>query len=404
MRQIDKGVRWPFADRVEGMKASEIREILKVTERPDMISFAGGLPDPELFPIGRIGEISRLVLERFGKEALQYSTTEGYAPLRRTIAGRMNRVFGTRAGESNILLTSGSQQGLDLTGKLFLDKGDTVVCESPTYLGAIQAFKAYEPRFVEVVTDDDGMDPEALRKALAREPNVKVIYVIPDFQNPTGRTWTLERRKQFMDVVRSSGTNAVIIEDNAYGELRFEGEILPSLASMDEEGRVVFLGTFSKTFCPGYRVGWIVADEALREKYVLAKQAADLHTSSINQREISLYLEHYDTDEHIAMLRSVYGKRRDAMVGAIAERFPEGIRHTTPQGGLFLWVELPAGVDAKKVLLDSVGQGVAFVPGGPFFPCGGHQNTMRLNYSNCSEERIAEGIAKLGSVIKLHMR
>lgn len=394
---------WPFAARVEGMKASEIREILKVTERPEMISFAGGLPDPDLFPLDRIREVSRMVLERFGKEALQYSTTEGYAPLRRSIAERMNAVFGTRVDENNIQLTGGSQQGLDLTGKLFLNKGDTVLCESPTYLGAIQAFRAYEPRFVEVATDDDGMDPDALRAALQREPNVKIIYVIPDFQNPTGRTWSLERRKQFMEIVRASGTNAVIVEDNAYGELRFEGEMLPSLASLDDEGRVVFLGTFSKTFCPGYRVGWIVADEALREKYVLAKQAADLHTSSINQREISLYLEMYDTDEHIALLRSVYGRRRDAMVRAIAERFPAGIRHTTPKGGLFLWVELPKGMDAKKLLLESVEQGVAFVPGGPFFPNGGHENTMRLNYSNSSEERIAEGMAKLGGVIARHM-
>jgi len=387
-----------YAKRIAYLKASEIREILKVTERPEIISFAGGLPAPELFPVKEIMEVNRIVLEESGHKALQYSTTEGYAPLRKWIANRMNTRLGTSFDLDNILITHGSQQALDLSGKVFLDEGDVVLCESPTYLAAISAFRAYGCNFIEVPTDNDGMIIDQLEKLLQNTLNIKMIYVIPNFQNPTGRTWSYERRVQLAKVAMKY--SVIVIEDNPYGELRFEGESLPSVKSFDTEGYILCTGSFSKIFCPGYRIGWIAGDKDIIRKYVLVKQGTDLQCNTIAQMDIAKYLELYDIDEHIAKIVETYRERRNLAVHTMGKLFPEGITFTRPQGGLFCWVELPPNINARDVLVKSLEKNVAFVPGGSFFPNGGKENTFRINFSNMPEDRIVEGLARLADVLR----
>lgn len=383
---------------MSNLKASEIREILKVTQRPEVISFAGGLPAPELFPIEEIKAVNQLVLEESGFVALQYTTTEGYLPLREWIANRMNTRLGTSFEADQVLITHGSQQALDLAGKVFLDKGDVVLCESPTYLAAISAFRAYECEFVDVPTDDDGMVIEDLERILNTVKNVKVIYVIPEFQNPTGKTWSLKRRKRLAEA--ADRHQIIVIEDNPYGELRFEGESQPSVKSFDVQGYVLCTGTFSKIFCPGYRIGWIAGEKEIIRKFVLAKQGTDLQCNTIAQMEIAKYLELYDIDEHIGKIRDVYRRRRDLAVQVMENEFPAGVTFTRPQGGLFAWVELPDEMNARDVLALSLDQKVAFVPGGSFFPNGGHENTLRINFSNMTEDRIVEGLTRLGRILQ----
>lgn len=387
-----------FAERMSHIKASEIREILKVTEQEEVISFAGGLPAPELFPIREIGEVTRIVLEEAGTKALQYTTTEGYAPLREWIAHRMNRRSGTAFDKDNILITHGSQQGLDLSGKVFLDEGDVVLCESPTYLAAISAFKAYGCRFIEIPTDGEGMDMGALEEVLSRTANVKLIYVIPTFQNPTGKTWSLERRKKLAALSAKYGV--AVIEDNPYGELRFEGEPLPSVKSFDTAGNILCTGSFSKIFCPGFRIGWIAGDKDIIRKYVLVKQGTDLQCNTMAQLTIAEYLKRYDIDKHIGKIIEVYKKRRDTAVRCIERYFPDTVTFTRPEGGLFTWIELPEGVSAREVLVKSLEKKIAFVPGGSFYPNGPKENTLRINYSNMPEDRIEQGLGTLAGVVK----
>ena len=391
-------MRMKFANRIDSLRASDIREILKITQRAEVISFAGGLPAPELFPVEEMKQISRLLMEESGRVALQYSTTEGYEPLRQKIAARIGRKFQTQSSAEEVMITSGSQQALDFTGKLFLDAGDVVLCESPTYLAAISAFRAYQPEFIAVPTDDDGMIIEELERILATTDNVKLVYVIPDFQNPTGRTWSRERRRRFIETVSRYGV--AVLEDNPYGELRFEGEILPSIKSMDREGLVIGTGTFSKTFCPGMRIGWLVAAPPVIEKYVLIKQGADLCTSLRNQMEIDLFMELFDFEGNLVRLTELYRQRRNSMVAALEAMMPEGVSFTRPQGGLFLWVTLPERIKAIELLKRCLEQNVAFVPGDSFFPNGGVENTLRLNYSNMPEDRIREGVARLAAAIR----
>jgi 2-aminoadipate transaminase len=387
-----------FASRVGSLRASDIREILKITQRAEVISFAGGLPAPELFPVEQMKQISQQVLAESGQVALQYSTTEGYEPLRQKIAARLESKFYTKVTAAEVMITSGSQQALDFTGKLLLDADDVVLCESPTYLAAISAFRAYQPRFIPVPTDDDGMIIEELDRILATTSNVKLVYVIPDFQNPTGRTWSLDRRRRLIETVSHYGV--AVLEDNPYGELRFEGEILPSIKSMDQQGLVIGTGTFSKTFCPGMRIGWLIAAPTVIEKYVLIKQGADLCTSLRNQMEINLFMERFDFEENLLNLTDLYRKRRSAMLEALESMMPAGVSFTRPQGGLFLWVILPGHIKAVELLQECLKQQVAFVPGDAFFPNGGVENTLRLNYSNMPEERIREGIKRLAKAIK----
>lgn len=391
-----------YAKRMDNITGSEIREAIKLTLRPGMISFAGGLPAPEMFPVHEMKEAARLVMEENGASAMQYSTTEGFDPLREKIVERMKSKYGIHTEKDNILITNGSQQGLDFSGRLFLDKGDVVLFESPSYMGAFNAFKAYEPAFHEVPTDEDGMIPEALEGILAENKKVKMIYVIPDFQNPTGRTWSLGRRKAFLEVVGKYGIP--VIEDNPYGELRFEGEAIPSLKSLDKTGLVIFLGSFSKILAPGYRIGWICAEKEILQKYIFAKQGADLQPSTISQMEISKYMELYDLDAHVEEVKAVYKRRRDLMFDTMQKCFPAGAKFQKPHGGLFMWVELPENMNAKDLLVKCVEQFVAYIPGAAFYPNNGRQNTFRLNFSNMPDDMIVEGIQRMGDVLKRELK
>ncbi|MCL2653373.1 MAG: PLP-dependent aminotransferase family protein [Propionibacteriaceae bacterium] len=387
-----------LARRMADVKASEIREILKITERPEVISFAGGLPAPELFPIAQMIDADRIVLESNGRQALQYSTTEGFGPLRAWIANRLNTRQGLAYDADNVLITHGSQQALDLSGKVFLDEGDVVLCESPTYLAAISAFRAYGCRFVEVATDEQGMVASDLEACLEANPDTKLIYVIPDFQNPTGRTWSIERRRRLAELSAQYGVP--VLEDNPYGELRFEGEPLPPVKSFDQSGNVLSLGTFSKILAPGYRIGWIAGDKDIISKYVMVKQGVDLQCNTLAQMVIAKYLELNDIDQHIDVIRTTYRRRRDLAVATMEDAFPASVTFTRPSGGLFLWVELPDHINAQDLLVTCLEHDVAFVPGGSFFPNGGHDNTLRINFSNMPDDKIVEGLRRIGDILK----
>lgn len=386
-----------FARRTEQMNSSVVRETLKLTAKPDVISFAGGMPAPEVFPVRELQAAMNKVLETSGRTALQYGPTDGYLPLREKIAAR-HRKAGISCTADDILMISGSQQGLDLAGKLFLDPGDLVVCESPTYTAALSAFRAYECGFLPIDTDDDGMIIEDLERKLGANPRAKVIYVIPTFQNPTGRTWSLERRKGLLKVAEKYALP--ILEDNPYGDLRYEGETIPPLKAMDTQGLVIYMGSFSKTLSPGIRLGWILAAPELLQKFNTAKQGADLQASTIMQMVVNTYLEDYDLDENIRKLNALYHKRRDLMLSLLEQEFPKGSSWTHPQGGLFIWVTVPEQIDTAKIMPQVVARKVAYIPGHSFFADGGVTNTLRLNFSNASEEKIITGMKLMGEVLR----
>ena len=389
---------YKFASRMDRMKASEIRELLKLTARPDIISFAGGLPAPELFPVKEIAQVSHDLVLKEGQKLLQYATTEGRPTLREKIAKRMTEKYKTPVVADDILITTGSQQCLDFAGKLFLDPGDVVLCESPSYLGALNAFNAYQPVFKEVPTDGEGIIPEELDKILASTPKCKFIYVIPDFQNPTGICWSLERRKKFIEVINKY--DLPVFEDNPYGELRYRGESFPTLKSMDTKGLVSFLGTFSKIFCPGLRLGWIAGPHAIVEKFVMIKQSADLHTSNFDQGVADAYMDTYDLDAHVKEIVALYGHRRDLILKTMEEEFPEGVEFTRPDGGLFLWVTVPEGVSARKVFDKCIEQKVAAAIGDAFYPNDKTDRSMRVNYSCMPDDKIVEGVKRMAKAIK----
>ena len=394
-----------YAHRTQRMGSSAIRELLKYTEQPDIISFAGGLPAPDVFPVEEFGSACQKVLHDYGSQALQYGTTEGYLPLREMIARHTIR-YGIDVTADNILITSGSQQALDLLGRILLNRGDRILVESPTYLGALQAWNAYGAEYVTVQSDEDGMNTDALEEALRTGP--KFIYVLPNFQNPTGVTLSLERRNKLIDLADRYGVP--IIEDDPYGQLRYEGEHLPSVVVLDNQfrgnsnpeyrGNVIYMSTFSKLLAPGLRLGWVVAPPEVIRKLVIAKQACDLHTATFNQI-VAYEVGHGGfLDTHIHVIRECYGHRRDVMLGALDSYFPPGVEWTHPEGGLFLWATMPEDLDAAEVLQSAVKRKVAFVPGEPFHPCGGGKNTMRLNFSFATPENIQEGIYRLSQVMK----
>ncbi|MCX6552449.1 MAG: PLP-dependent aminotransferase family protein [Acidobacteria bacterium] len=394
-----------FAQRTQRMKSSAVRELLKLTELPEVISFAGGLPAPETFPVEHFTESFGKVMADFGAKALQYSTTEGYRPLRELIAERATR-YGIRVEADNILITSGSQQALDLIGKVFINPGDHILVESPTYLGALQAWNAYQAEYVAAATDHDGYIVESVEQKLRTGP--KFIYALPNFQNPSGVTMSLERRHRLIEIADHYG--APILEDDPYGQLRYEGEHVPSLVTLDSQfrstngaqysGNVIYLSTFSKTLSPGIRLGWIVAPVEVIRKLVQAKQGTDLHTSTVNQMVAYEASRGGFLDQHVKMIRAVYRERRDTMLAALAQHFPKGISWTRPQGGLFLWLTFPEWMDAGKVLKAAVEQKVAFVPGTSFFADGTGHNTARLNFSNATPERIEEGVKRLARCLE----
>ncbi len=391
-----------FAERMDAVKASDVKEILRVAGCPEIISFAGGLPAPELFPVEKIREATNQVLSECAGTALQYCASSGIQRLREQIAGRMAKKVGAKVSPASILPTCGSQQGLDFCARLFVNPGDVVLVESPTYLGAINAFEICQPKFVSVPTDDEGMIMEELEKTLQNTPNVKMIYVIPDFQNPSGRTWTLSRRRKFMEIVNRY--EIPVVEDNPYGELRYAGEFLPCLKSMDEKGLVIYMGTFSKILAPGYRIGWMCAGEEIYEKLEMLMSAAALQASTMSMMVISRFLDLADLDEHVDTIRECYRHRCDVMMAAMKEYFPPEAKYTVPEGGLFTWVELPDYIDTKAMAAQALEQQVAYVPGIGFFPNGEKKNCMRLNYSNMPDERIVEGIQRLAQVIRNNLR
>jgi 2-aminoadipate transaminase len=393
-----------FAQRLQGMRRSEVRELLKLTEQPGVISFGGGLPAAELFPVKRCEDACVTVLREQGAQALQYSTTEGYRPLREMIARHTTR-FGANVGPENILITASSQQALDLIGKVFLNAGDHVVVEHPTYLGALQAWNLYQAQYTPVPVDDEGMLTDSLETALRGGP--KFLYALPNFQNPTGVTISLERRRQIVRLADHYGVP--ILEDDPYGQLRYEGEHVPSLVALDAAfqasggrytGNVIYMSTFSKTLAPGLRLGWIVASEGVIERLVIAKQATDLHTSTFTQMVAYEMARGGFIDEHVRAMRPAYRARRDAMLAAMAECFPPSVTWTRPKGGLFLWVRFPDSIDASDVLRDAIPQKVAFVVGSAFFADGSGRNTARFNFSAADPDRIREGIKRLGAVLQ----
>ncbi len=394
-----------YAHRVQGMSSSAIRELLKVTSVPGMISFGGGFPAPEVFPIEKFKEAADTVLTEMGRQALQYGTTEGYQPLRELLAGNASK-YGLQISPDNVLITTGSQQALDLLGKIFINRGDRILVESPTYLGAIQAWNAYGCNYVTIDSDDQGMQTEQLKELI--NTNIKFIYALPNFQNPAGTTLSLERRKELIHVANQFGVP--IIEDDPYGQLRYEGEHLPPVVVLDDEirskefpvytGNVIYTSTFSKILAPGLRLAWVVAPVEVIKKLVQAKQGTDLNTSTFNQYLAYELAKTPWMKEHIRNIRTIYRERRDTMLNALAEFMPEGTRWTRPQGGLFLWVSLPQGYDTTEIFPKAIAEKVAYVPGESFHPNGGGKNTMRLNFSASKPDMICEGIKRLGNVIK----
>jgi 2-aminoadipate transaminase len=396
-----------FAQRTQRMTSSVIRELLKLTERPDVISFAGGLPAPEVFPIAEVECATQKVLREQGRTALQYAATEGYLPLRELLVRQMAR-YGIKVKPANVMITSGSQQGLDLIGKLFVNPGDRVLTESPTYLGALQAWSAYQADYLTVPVDDHGLDVEKLEAQLRGGP--KFLYVLPNFQNPAGVTLSLERRRRLIELANHYG--APIVEDDPYGQLRYEGDHLPSLVQIDAalhgctdggefSGDVLYLSTLSKTLAPGLRVAWVVAPESVISRLVQMKQGADLHSSTFCQMVAYEVAKDGFLDRHVRRIREVYGERRNAMLEALERHFPQEVLWTKPRGGLFLWLTLPAGFDSTELLKQALAEErVAFVPGASFFPRGGGERTCRLNFSYARPDVIDEGIRRLASVTK----
>ena len=378
------------------LRPSTIREILKVTAQPDIISFAGGLPAPELFPVEAVRAAANSVLSKNGADALQYGPSEGFMPLREWIAEEMKQ-RGIAAKSSDVLITNGSQQVLDLVGKLFLNAGDVVLTENPTYLAAIQAFQTFEAHFVPVPTDGQGLIPEALPE-LIRKHRPKFLYTIPNFQNPTGVTLALERREKLARIAAEHGL--MVVEDDPYGKLRYRGAAVPPIKHWDETGCVIYASTFSKTIAPGLRLGWVVAPSEIFSRLLILKQASDLHTSSFDQRVAFTFLTQNDQNVHIERIRLAYGERFDLMNETLRKEMPSGFTWTQPEGGMFLWVTGPEGLDGMALLPRAIEHKVAFVPGRDFFPGDAGKNYLRLNFSSSPPEKIREGVRRLGELCR----
>lgn len=379
---------WTLSQRAQKLTSSAIREILKVTERPEVISFAGGLPSPATFPVERMQRACNDILTSAPNPALQYGPTEGYLPLREWIGARHS------VSADRVLVTTGSQQALDLLGKVLIDPGSRVLVETPTYLGALQAFSLSEPAFVSVPSDDEGPQPLAMTPALLE--GARFMYCLPNFQNPTGRRIPVVRRQQIAQLLDRAGV--LMVEDDPYGALSYRGDVLPSLFSMNPDG-VVYLGSFSKVLAPGLRVGYLIAPQELHRKLVQAKQAADLHTPSFTQRIVYEAIKDGFLDTHIPTIRSLYGSQCEAMLAAMREHFPKSVTWNQPEGGMFIWVNLPQGVDSMTLLDKAIAQNVAFVPGAPFYANDPVPHTLRLSFVTVPKERIQEGIARLGRLL-----
>ncbi len=392
-----------LSKRMKKMEDKELLRLMELADDPNMISFAGGFPSPETYPLKEIKESFLAVLERYGQEALSYSSTSGFSPLRAKIANRMNEKYSTSLTEDEVIITSGSQQALDMSGMLFIDKGDMILCETPSYLGALNIFKAYGAEFLEVPTDSKGIIPEALEEKVRKYGDrIKMAYVIPDFQNPTCRCWTVERRKEFINIMKHY--DIAILEDSAYSDITYEEMNRPPLISLDERGQVINCGSFSKIFCPGFRVAWICTKKQMIEKYMMLKPSIDLSSSSINQRMIDMYLEKFSLDHHISQIIELYRRRRDLALETMKMYFPDSVEFDKPKGGLFAWIRLPDNKNARELLELALERKVAFVPGGSFYSKNGKENEFRLNYSNMPEDKIVKGIKILGEILTVFLR
>jgi 2-aminoadipate transaminase len=391
-----------YSQNAEKMKASEIRELLKLTNKPGMISLAGGLPDPATFPVDVIRKITDDVVTNHSKSALQYSTTEGVPTLREIIAEKFHQ---GKISPDNILMTTGSQQGLDLIGKTFIDPGDKIIVSEPTYLGAITAFKSYQAKFVSVPADDNGMDisllEETLERIYANGQSVKFIYTIPTFHNPNGSTMTLSRRKKLVKLAEEY--DLLLIEDDPYGQLRYTGKHLPRLKELSPD-RTIYMSTFSKIMVPAMRLGWNVIPEEIHSKMVIGKQSVDLCTSAFNQYLALGFLNQGHYDPHIKMIKQNYGEKRKVMLECLDEFFPSDAHWTKPEGGMFLWATLDNRIDTRKMFSRALDANVAYVMGGAFYPNGGGHSTMRLNFSFSSPEVLCEGVKRLGNVINQELK
>ncbi len=387
-----------FASRMDNLKPSDIREAMKmIAANPGTISFAGGLPDPNLFPAEAMKASTDKILTENPNAALQYGLTLGRVSLREKIVGLMKRE-GVDTTVDNIAITTGSQQAITVAAMLLLEEDSVIITENPSYLGAFAAFKPFATNYVGVNGDEEGMLMDELEETLKNTPKAKMIYVIPNFQNPTGRTWSLERRKKLLEL--ATKYDLPILEDNAYGEVRFEGERVPSIKSMDIEGRVIYLGSFSKILSPGLRVGWACADKEVILKYELVKNGLDLQSAELAQMQVDGFLDENDLDDHIAKINKVYKERRDLMIKTIDEEFPKEAKYFYPEGGMFVWVNLPSHVNTRELLVKAIEKRVGFVPGGSFYPKGDCESSMRLNFSTMENDKIVEGIKILGSILK----
>ena len=385
-----------FSDRIADVPRSFIREILKVTLDPTIISFAGGLPNRALFPVAELKAATAKVFDTMGRDILQYSTSEGFTGLREMIARRYHARQNLDIPVENILITNGSQQGLDLIGKTFINEGDDIVIEEPAYLGAIQAFSLYKPRFNSVLLTDEGMDLNQFKLVMAAK-KPKLIYTVPNFQNPSGLSFSERTRREMAGIVR--GTKTLLIEDDPYGDLRYSGRRKSSFKQFLPDNTILF-GTFSKTVAPGFRLGWIVAPHDIMEKLIVAKQAADLHTTHFTQCILWQYMQDNDIDAHIRKIKDCYGRQMQAMLNSIEKYFPAGVSHTVPEGGMFLWATLPEGTSSRDLLDLALKDKVIFVPGDPFYVNRRNTNTLRLNFSCTDEETIDTGIKNLGKAMK----
>jgi 2-aminoadipate transaminase len=390
-----------FAGRVNGLRPSAVREMLKATESPRITSFAGGLPAADLFPVADLAAICQTILADDATGALQYTVTEGFLPLRQWVCRHVEATGGIRCAPEEVLITTGSQQALDLAARTFLDPGDVVVAQDPSYVGALQVFAAYETRTVGVSSDSEGMCPDALRHVVlnSKEPP-KLLYLVTNFQNPTGLTTSARRRRELADI--AAEFDVLVLEDDPYGRLRYSGADLSPLVTVAERSNCIYLGTSSKILAPGLRVAWmVVPDTTTFSKLVAAKQTADLHTAGFTQRIVARYCDSSEGFErHLSALVAAYRQRRDTMHAAMNACFPEECNWSLPDGGLFFWVKIPQGLDATTLLKTAIAKDVAFVPGAAFCVSTAISNAMRLNFSNASPTRIEEGIARLGTVLK----
>ena len=391
-----------FSKRMSRIKPSGIRAVQKrIAGKSDMISFAAGLPDPALYPLEDLRKAADTMLEKEGATAFAYGLTKGYGPLLDYLTDRMNNREHVECTKENICILSGSQQGLGLAAMTFLDEGDVVITENPSYLGAINAFRPYGAEFVGVDTDDDGIVIEDLERALEENPKTKLIYVIPNFQNPTGKAWTLERRERFMEVV--SKYDVAVVEDNPYGDLRFKGEPLPHLRALDKKGQVIYLGSFSKILSPGMRVAWTCASKEVATAFESLKETNDLQSPELTQMLTYYYLKMFDLEKHIEEIQVVYKERCELMVEMIQKYFPAEIKYTDPEGGMFLWLELPEDLDSDVILDDALAAGIAYIPGESFFSFDGVKNTIRMNFTMVKDNQIRDGIRILGDVFRKHI-